>query len=173
MTSKTSRSSFTRDLHVIPSLLLRVVPHFRFAVVPNFNCCIIARTAFYWLCVQSGLPHGGFAYVLDAQTCQQIGDALVDCTAHSSLRCECAVPNIAASLAYSAFASPFLESKSQAGRGVLSHKKRKYFPFLSFIWLLFSCLIFCLAEKRSFLKIASWYCLFFCLLAFVIWLKNR
>lgn len=130
MTSKTSRSSFTRDLHVIPSLLLRVVPHFRFAVVPNFNCCIIARTAFYWLCVQSGLPHGGFAYVLDAQTCQQIGDALVDCTAHSSLRCECAVPNIAASLAYSAFVPLFLRERKSGGAGGTFAQTKENFSFV-------------------------------------------
>lgn len=129
MTSKTSRSSFTRDLHIIPSLLLRVVPHVRFAVVPNFICCIIARTAFYWLCVQSGLPHGGFAYVLDAQTCQQIGDTLVDCTAHSSLRCECAVPNIAASLAYSAFVPIFLRERNSGGAGGAFAQKKEIFPF--------------------------------------------
>lgn len=149
MTSKTSRSSFTRDLHVIPSLLLRVVPHFRFAVVPNFNCCIIARTAFYWLCVQSGLPHGGFAYVLDAQTCQQIGDALVDCTAHSSLRCECAVPNIAASLAYSAFVPLFLRERKSGGAGGAFAQKKEIFSFLILYFAVFQFSILFFGGKSS------------------------
>lgn len=91
--------------------------------------CIIARTAFYWLCVQSGLPHGGFAYVLDAQTCQQIGDTLVDCTAHSSLCCECAVPNIAASMAYSAFFSIFLRERKSGGAGGAFAQKKEIFSF--------------------------------------------
>lgn len=128
MTSKTSRSSFTRDLHIIPSLLLRVVPHFRFAVVPNFP----AASSLVPLsigCVQSGLPHGGFAYVLDAQTCQQIGDTLVDCTAHSSLCCECAVPNIAASMAYSAFVPIFLRERKSGGAGGAFAQKKEIFSF--------------------------------------------
>ena len=54
---------------------------------------------------------------------------MVDCTAHSSLRCECAVPNIAASMAYSAFVSLFLRERKSGGAGGVFAQKKEIFSF--------------------------------------------
>ena len=54
---------------------------------------------------------------------------MVDCTAHSSLRCECAVPNIAASLAYSAFVSLFLRERKSGGAGDAFAQTKENFSF--------------------------------------------